>query len=350
MNRSAALLRIVLAALLACAAVVARAAGDAGPTWSGEMVRAAIAEVDVAGELTELYALARAGDDAALLAHIDHIDLRSDWPRPAREFVLFSLTAALADFGPGPGGWRSIERLAEVPSQVRVPHPDDERVGFVLFNIRAAAAGTQTEWCRRAARDRASRLARDDVNRWMEAFAEAGACDRPGFIDALQEFTPDVLAGIARRALAETTQGAFFAELGARAALRLRDPDLLARALGQDSLAPLAPLAREAARALDSERSARLLELMVSTAPPHRSSVVLAELAPALLNRAKGVDALAGLLAHPELGGAAALALAASDDPAHRERLAAFANAGHGWVSHRAANALAAADPTEEKP
>lgn len=341
--------RLAITLLTACAVCAAASApGGSGmprPNASEAGVYAAIERVDTGAELVALHRLAREGDGAGLLARVRQVAERPDWPPAAREYVLWTFTQSLSDLRPGAVAADVIRYLNSIRPEVRVPHPDDDRLGIVLFNIPAATAGAVSEWRRGEAMTRASRLLRRGPEAWLDGWLTAQGPDREGFIAMLDYAGGEDLRSLADAAADRPNAGPEFAVVGAQAGIRLRDPDRLARALGTAGVSRLAALSRAAADAFDAELARRTLAAMAATAPPENTSAVLAALAPRLVESDAGVEDLFGLLGHEALGGAAALALARSGDAAIRARLETIAAGAGGPASRRATAALGAVNP-----
>ena len=335
----------LIAILLAAAAIVAGAAhADSpaahAPTWTQAAVAAAIERVDTQAELQVLFERARAGNDAALLARIEHLRARDDWPAPAREFVLFSFTEALSDLPPGTVDTRVIERLSAIRPEVRVPHPDDDRLGIVMFNIPAAAAGVATEWRRQAASQRAVALLTRDTGAWIDGFLNGDRAERNGFLDALAAAGEELLRALADAVAPRLESEPALATAAARAGILLCDGPLFAQALSGAPPAGLAELARQAAGAFGPVQARQTVAALAAAAPAPTTAVVLAEWAPLLLQDVGGADFLFELLDDEDLGLAAALALARNGDEATRARLAMLAAQPDGKQAQRAAIAL----------
>ena len=334
---------VILLAATAIVAVAARADNPAAhaPTWTQSEVAAVMVQVDTQPELRALDRLARAGDTAAVLARIAQVQARSDWPAPARESVLFNFTQALSDLPPGTLDARVIDRLSAIRPEVRLPHPDDDRLGVPMFNIPAAAAGTATEWRRRAASRDAATLLAGDTDDWIDGFLAGDRVERSGFLDAL-----DTAADVRLRDLAVTLGPRLGSEPGLAAAaawagILLRDGPLFAQALDGEPPAGLAEFVRRAAGAFDPVQARRTAAALATSAPASTTAVVLAAWAPLLLQDADGAEFLFALLEDEDLGLAAALALARNGDAAMRARLATVAAGAADRPAQRAAIALA---------
>ena len=280
MNRR--LLQIALACL-----PLAALAGNGGeamprPNWTPEAATAVQDSQSARAELAELYGLARSGRSDELHLRVAAIAGGDARPAPERDYILYELALALAEFEPTPGTAETLRLLADTPARTRVPHEESDRYGVPLYNIRAAASGALAAW------ERQTRPETESLP------------DPNEFISTLQDHE-SVTA-------------------------RLR--------AAQEAYTP------------------GEIETLVLASPglddPAVAAALLAELAPAVIGRPAVDELLFSLLAHPELGGSAALALAGSHDEAIRERLAIEAVEGDGLAARRAAVALSGVLAEEE--
>ena len=250
-----------------------------GPNWT-PLGAVAAAETPAARDtLRSLYQLARDGQDQALLEQVEAIAEDTQRPDPERDYVLHSLAVSLSDFQPGLVGPEVLEYLARTRSRVRIPHEENPGTGVPLYNIRAAAAGSLAAW---------ARLQQEQPP------SAARYTDAETFVASLRGVPGPDLAAYVREA------GSIF-DPAEREAVVLAAPDL------------------------DSAAAA---------------SVVIAELAPALLGRPAVDDALFALLGHRELGASAALILGRSGDAAILDRLADSAGGKNRLASRRASLAI----------
>ncbi len=256
-------------------------AGQNLPEPNRELENAAIAAntPDARDTLRHLFRLAREGQGTALLEQVRDIAIGAAHSDPERDYVLYSLAAALGDFQPGAVDPKVLEYLGQTRSLVRVPHEENPNMGVPLYNIRAAAAGSLAEWKRQKQESAAPGVAYTDVESFMTSLG--------------------VLDGPALTAHVRKSRDLF--EPAEREAVVLAAPGLI-------------------------------------DAP--KASVVMAELAPDLLGRPAVDDALFELLGHRELGAAAALVLGRSGDAAILDRLAVSAGGEDSLESRRASLAI----------
>jgi hypothetical protein len=148
MNRY--LLQIVLACL-----PLAALAGNGGeamprPNWTLEAAAAVQDRQAARAELAELYLLARSGRADELQLRVEAIAGGVDRPAPERDYILYELALALAEFDPSPGAAEVLRFLAETPARTLIPHEENAHYGWPLYNIRAAATGALSAWERRS--------------------------------------------------------------------------------------------------------------------------------------------------------------------------------------------------------
>lgn len=333
---------IILHTAVAAVAVTTAVHGSSlpGPTWKESEAVVAIESVDTARELRTLHELARMSDSDALLQRLAETGERSEWPAPAREFVLFSFARSLSDLPPGAVDARVLDLLAATRPEVRLAHPDDDRLGIPMFNIPAATAGARTEWRRqRASRQASERLARG-ADDWIDGFLAAGRAEREGFLDRLESADRRQVEDLAVVIDSRLENEYALAAAGAWAGILLHDADLYAHALSGRPPPGLAELARRATAAFDAALALRALSRLAAAAPDATTAVMVAEWAPTLLRSDEGTERLFELLDDDGLGLAAALAIARHGDSSARSRLATIASGEQVTPARHAAIAL----------
>lgn len=333
--------------LLTAALAVVSAAGDSesaldAPNSSWAETLAAIERVDTRRAILELNRLAVTGQKEALLERIAFLAARSDWPPAAREFTLLSFTHSLADREPGTVAAPILASLAAIRPSVRVPHPDDDRLGLPAFNIPAAASGVATEWRRRDAARSASRRLAGGTAAWISGYEAGDPIERKGYLAALDDAGATQLNALADAVEQGMRTGGGHAEVVARIGVLLADEERFARGLAGGRTDAVAELTRAASAVFDTHQALRALRMLERTADPSTTSVALAELAAGLTRSPAGTEHLFELVGNEALGLSAALALARHGDGAARDRLAAIAGAVADDRSRRAAIALAA--------
>lgn len=278
MNHSAALLTLCL--LLAPDLAAAADYAPAQPNWSRTNATETLSEFETRETLGSLYQLARERRGDELLLQVQAIADDPNIPDPARDRILQNLALALGEFEPGVIGPEVLEYLAQTKSRTLVPNEEHPEMGVPLFNIRAAATGSLAAWARIESR----------------TYAEASKT----FVD------PEMF-------ILSLSGGG-----GAEIAGRIRDARLQFDPAGIEAIVLATPRMADAGTA----------------------SLVLAELAPEIINRPDAADLLFELLSHRELGATAALVLARNGDESVLLRLAELAAGNAGLAAKRAGLAL----------
>lgn len=333
MNRIASLSFLLLIALPT--AGIAETVTFEKPNWTREGAAAALAISDTRPSLARLFRLARAGDNDALMAEIVQIQASRDLSDPARDQLLHRFAVGLGDLPAGSVDRAVLDRLMAYRPATRVPDEHRPSVGVPLYNVRAAAAGSLNEWNRQAAWSESERLLRRDGEAWIEAWLAADAARRSGLLDSLPNADPDQLRQLGRAALARSSASPELGGVAARAALSAQDPELFREAIVRGG-SGLSEALRSAPAVFAPADTADILRHALRSAPPESGALALAHLAAPLLDEPEVAELVIGTLSHRELGSAAALVLAGSDDPALRAELARLAKEGSALQKQRA--------------
>ena len=326
----------VAAALLAALAAQAQTALPR-PNWSVQDARQAAAQVDTLTAVRPLFRLARAGRNDELLAALEALASRTDWPVPAREEALHLFALNLADLPPGTVSRKVTGWLLAYSPQTLVPHEDHPQAAVPLYRIGTATAGSLHAWARESAAAAAGRLLQDGPDAWLAAFLAADPVRQRGFLDALDGAGAEPLRRLSEQALERLPGEPGLTPVAARAGLLLADPAILQAAVIHGGGPGLAPALRSAAGHFDEAERADLLIGAVRRAPAANAALAIAELAPGLLRQPEVAELLFERLADRGVGAAAALALAKSKDPGILERLDHLARDGAGLEARRAA-------------
>ena len=331
---------LLLLANLAGTSAVAETSLRHTPNWSEADALAAIGSVDTAAETAKLNQLAGSGDSAALLEKAAAIHENDQWPAPAREFVLFNLARSLADFPPGQIDTEVPAYLASLPVDVRIVHPDHPGFAVPMFNVAAAATGAAVEWERQAASLEASELIRHGQQGWLDAYIQATPVQRNGFRRSVATYADPELTGLAELALDQAEAHPGLAVIATMAGLRLGNSWLFTRSLTWNEDAGLAEMLRLSREVFQPKDLQKVLVNAVQLAPTSTASLVIAELAPTLLDQPRVEDLMFELLGDRDLGASAALALSQSQATRVRSRLATVAGEDSGIAARRAGLAL----------
>jgi hypothetical protein len=211
-----------------------------------------------------------------------------------------------------------------------------------MFNVAAAAKGATVEWERQAAAAEADRLIVAGRQQWLDAYLQATPAQRAGFRRSAANYSDPELAALADFALTQSSQHPELAILASMAGLRLGDSTLFSQSLTSGSHHSLAEMIRSSREFFPRADIQAILLSTVQQAPPPIAALVIAELAPGLLDQPAVEDLLFGLLGDHQLGASAALALSIGDSPRRRARLAAVSGNSSQLASRRAQLALSA--------
>ena len=333
---------LLLLAGLACTYAAAESSPATPSNWEEADAIAAIASVDTVTQISELNRLATTGDSAALLERAVAIHEYADWPAPAREFVLFNLAMSLGDMPHGQVDREVTDYLVSVSPVVRVEHPDHPAASVPMFNIAAAAYGAMAEWERQAASAEAHDLISLGPHAWLDAYLRVTPVQREGYLRSAATYTDPELTGLAEAALGRVEAHPGSARIATMAGLRIGDPVLFSDSLKSNEHNGLAEMIRASTEVFPPGEQQNILLQAVRHAPASTASLVIAELAPALLDQPLIENLMFELLADLNLGASAALALSKSDSPRHRTRLTQISLDEPGLAASRAALALAA--------
>ena len=299
-----------------------------------------ISQADTTPRLAELYRLARSGDDTALLLQLESQASRDDLPAAARDYILYTFAISLGDLEAGSVGPVVFQYLESTSPRVRVPHPDHPRVGVPLFNIPAAASGSRTRWHYDEARASGQRLLALGSTQWLTAYLDESPAGRQGMLDGLANATATQTRQVGEQALAGTNKRDERTEVATRSALMLQDPDMLRFAILNGRGPALTAAIRDMHDLLTPLEVVDLAAEASTDAPPATAALIFAESTDRLAGEVEMSELLFSTLPNPELGGAAALALARNPNPEVRARLQAIADDGDSLPARRAQLAL----------
>jgi hypothetical protein len=335
----------LISAVLVCAVVLSGSAMAAGPSaarqWDRGHALAAARSVSLDTAVIEIGNPATLANTEATLEKLQQLETRSDWPLPAREAALFEFTRTLAELPRAAVAPGVIEHLRNYESLTLVADADHPGTLIPLFNIRAAAAGVENGWQRWEFAGQAIDLLKADPARLVSAYLEASSRNqRSGYLDTLRQAdTPDV-AAVQQAALAKFRQEPELTPVVALAAVMTADVSAVRQLLSFGTGAGLSSALRQLDRRLQPAEKETLLEFAIEQAPAVNASLAIAAWWPGLRHAAGLRDLLIATLADPELGSAAALALAREPDVQTIKALQQTAQ-GDGLAARRAQMALA---------
>lgn len=299
-----------------------------------------INQSDTAPVLQELFRLARSGDDKTLLQQLDVHASHPDWPAAARDYVLHAFARAMGDLEAGSIAPEVVHYLESATPEVLVPHPDYPHIGVPLFNIAAAATGSMARWHYDEARASGARLMAQGAAVWLDTYLHETLSGRQGMRDGQANFTPGQNRLLGELALAGSEKQAERTEVATQSALLLQDQDMLKAAILTGSGAALTTAVRQMHAILTPGEVIGLAADAVKGARPATAALIFAQSADRLAGEPAMTDVLFNALPDPELGGAAAQALARNTNPEVRVRLQQLADSGDSLPARRANLAL----------
>lgn len=329
---------IAIALALSAAGPAMGRDAPAAPNWDAALAREAAAVPESQSRVGELFALLRAGDRAALDARLDQVIRGGGLMQPVRDAILFQFAIGLAEFDAVDAGL--IDRLRAVEPRVFVPHEERAHFGQPLFDIAGAAEGVHQLGLRRQARAHAVQAMNGPPTEWLEAYLGAETSEQAGFTDALDQAEPGALGRILEASLDRLPAAPRLTPISGKAALLLGDGSALALIVRSGGGADLARILEAAALTLPPDQAMSLLHDSIEKAPAANAALAIAQLYPTLSRRDDASALLFQQLGHPDLGAAAALALAGAGGPGARAELARVADSGEEPAASRARTAL----------
>ncbi len=294
-------------------------AGSYGQTpvlqWDRSSAMAAVRAADIDAAVYEISELSSLADDTKTLARLKHIETRSDWPVPAREAVVYQFTRSLAELPRDAVAPEVMQHLRNFQAQTLVPHEDHGEASVPLFNIRAAAAGVENGWQRTESGIEAALLLEKNPATLVSAYlASTNSTQQAGYIDTLQYAgMADVIAvqNITLQQLGDSPEltpmvGATTVITGNTIAVE----QLLVYGRGEGLSLTLKNLEKR----LQPADTTALLAFAIQKAPASNATLAIAAWWPRIRHDPFTRDLMVDLLADPELGASAALALAQSPD------------------------------------
>jgi len=346
------------------------------PNWDRTEALQTVAAADHDLVLTEWLLQIDRGETAQVLASIKLAHLKASQginhhasqntnlnTGPAFEAQLFELALTLAEAPLDAAVDDLLLWLAAYSSQVLVPHEERADYGVALYPVAAAALGASAErqrrwghsvsmalldsgallWAQPQAQLWAQPQAQPKVQPqallWVQRFLASGSNEQQGMTQSLNAARMEAiqpLAVVLQEQLARHPQLA--APAGAVASV-LADTQLFLTAYEHSRGADSAALLREANWQLDAADRSDLLAGILALPTHDKAALGISMLAPALHSNPALSANLLDLLDDPQLGAAAALALAGHPDQRVQDQLQHLLQSG-GLKARRAALAL----------
>jgi hypothetical protein len=295
--------------------------GLARPNWDRVLALQSAALGDHDLQRQEWFRQLREGDDEAVLQAIRQFSAANEPSSPAREQQLFLFTIALADFPPEKVPAGLLAFLASYSPQTLVAHEESGNNAVALFNIPAAARGVQAEFARQRAESRAAILLTGSTEGWISNYLDASPAARAGFLAALELASSAQLLELDRSARGLIGGEPDLTAVAGRTALAIADVQSMREVLERGSGSDVTSMLRSAAGKLSSDDRAELLLSSIESAPSPNAALAIALLAPGLQAEPVIASTLFDLLEDPQLGSAAALALARFNTAGIRSQL-----------------------------
>jgi len=309
----------LISAGLVCALVLSGSAIAAGPSparqWDRGHAMAAANSVNLDAAVHEISNPATLANTQATLEKLKQLETRSDWPMPAREAALYEFTRALAEMPRAAVATGVIEHLQNYQARTLVPDEDHPRTLVPLFNIRAAAAGIENGWQRNEFAVEAIGMLRTDPALLVSAYRQSSNFNqRSGYLDTLRHADMADIAGVQQAALEAFGQAPELTPVIGLTAVMTADTAAVRQLLTHGAGAGLSAALRQLQQRLGPADMEALLTFAVAEAPAGNASLAIAAWWPGLRHVAAVRDLLLEKLADPQLGSAAALALATDPD------------------------------------
>lgn len=273
--------------------------------WDRDSAMAAVGSVDIDSAISNI------NDLQALKA----VELRDDWPLPAREAALYKYTRSLAALPRDAVSVDVMRYLGSYQAQVLVPHEDHGDAAIPLFNIRGAAAGVENGWIRAESSAQAQQLLLQEPTALVAKYLQsANPAQRSGYRDALGIASDADLRAVQAMAMSQLGKSPELTGLLAVTAVLTADPDAIHLLLTQGSGSGLATAFDAVGSASDPSATAAMLEFAIEQAPADNAALAIAAWWPGLRHDAASRQLLLDKLSDPKLGSAAALALAGQPD------------------------------------
>jgi len=325
---------------LALLAPAAHAQSLPQPNWDRTEALQTVAISDHRPLLAEWLLQIDRGETAQLLESIklahQNTNQHTD---PAFEAQLFELALALAEAPLDVAVDDLLLWLADYSSQVRVAHEERADYGVALYPVAAAALGASAERQRRRGQTASMALLNSGSQLWIKRYLAAGTFEQQGMTQSLSEVRIETIRPLAAELQEQVARHPELAAPAGAVAGVLADTGLFLAAYQFSHGADSADLLREANWRLDAADRSELLAGIMAFPAHDKAALGISMLAPALHSNPTVSTRLLGLLDDPQLGAAAALALAGHPDQQVQTQLQQLLQSG-GLKASRAALAL----------
>ncbi len=283
--------------------------------WDRAAAMATVQSVDIDEAVNKIGNISTLGDANATLDKLTFVETRTDWPLPAREAVLYRFTRSLAALPRDAVAVEVMQHLFTYQAKALVPHEDHGNAFEPLFNIRAAAQGVENRWLRAESATAARVLLARNPGEFVNSYkGVTNYNNQSGYLDALRDATLYEALIVQSMVIQQLGDSPELTNVLAITAGITENTYAVQQLLLSGSGAALAQSLRALGEQMPAATLADLLNMAINTAPPSNAALAIAEWWPQLQQDAQIRDLLLGTLNSPELGSAAALALANSPD------------------------------------
>ncbi len=283
--------------------------------WDRTSAMLAVRAVDIDLAVREIGNLATLNDAESTLKNLHSIANRSDWPLPVREAVIYRFTQSLATMPRAAVAAGVVSHLKNFQAHTLVPHEDHGGASIPLFNIRAAAAGVENGWLRNQSSLEAESLLITKPATLVDHYRKSGMHNvRSGYMDSLRYADLMALTVVQNAALEQLAQAPELTAVVGLTASITGDNDAMLKLLIDGRGAGLATALQRFSEQLQAVEISDLLAEAIEHAPTTNAALAIAQWWPRLRHDKATRELLLDYLADPELGSAAALALAQSPD------------------------------------
>lgn len=292
-------------------------ADDQTPTsrWDRSSAMAAVRSTDIEFAVPGIGDMASLADGNTTVARLKSIELRNDWPLPAREAAIYQFTQTLRTLTRDAVAVEIMQYLQSYQSRTLVPHEDHSDAYIPLFNIRGAAMGIENGWQRAEFAAEAFTLLQSSPLDLVSAFAQSSSQNQlAGYLDALKQAELADLITIQASVVERIEDEPGLTQMLALTASITADSIAIRQLLINGSGAGLSQALEQINTQLEASDAATLLTTAIHEAPASNAALAIAAWWPRLKHVATIRDLLIDQLADPQLGAAAALALSIQPD------------------------------------
>jgi hypothetical protein len=283
--------------------------------WERDSALATAESVNIDSAVYELGNISSLADADTTLAGLGNMEIRTDWPLPAREAAIYEFTRSLAGLPRAAVAPEVMQHLRTYQARVLVPHEDHGDAFVPLFNIRGAAAGVENGWQRAEFSYEAETLLETDPASLVSAYVESAAGNqRTAYLDVMKQARTTEIQVIQDIALKQLGEAPVLTPLLGITALITADTFAVQQLLIHGQGAGLSSALTQLGQQLPLTETAALLDFAIRQAPAANAGLAISAWWPQLSHETASRDLLVELLDDPELGASAALALAQNPD------------------------------------